>query len=115
MSATAVTDRDTVASKLGGFSDDDKAFLALMLENPKQDETFAEGLFAYLEQSAGQRFLNSLKLERCGEWLGNSCPARMQIRLMEIAKSSQHGAYLAFRQGLTRSGGLERAYPKSAL
>ncbi|MBB4007909.1 hypothetical protein [Allorhizobium taibaishanense] len=115
MSATAAIDRDTVAAKLNGASDDDKAFLALMFENPKQDELFSDGLFTYLEQAAAQRFLNSLKLERCGEWVGNSAPARLQIRLMEIAKSSQHAAYQAFRQGLARSGGLERAYPKSAL
>jgi hypothetical protein len=30
---------------------------------------------------------------------------------MEAAKSSQHPAYQAFRSGLSRSGGLERAYP----
>jgi hypothetical protein len=33
------------------------------------------------------------------------------VRLMETAKSAQHPAYLAFRDGLTRSGGLERAFP----
>jgi hypothetical protein len=35
------------------------------------------------------------------------------MRLMEQAKSSQHAAYLAFREGLVRSGGLERAFPKA--
>ena len=38
-----------------------------------------------------------------------------QIRLMEAAKSSQHPAYAAFRSGLSRSGGLERAYPPAVI
>jgi hypothetical protein len=29
-----------------------------------------------------------------------------------LAKSSQHAAYTAFREGLVRSRGLERAFPK---
>lgn len=115
MSTASFPDRETVAAKLSGLNDEDKSFLLLMFENPKQDESFAEGLFVHLESAAQSRFLNSLKLERCGEWLGNNAPARLQIRLMEISRSSQHAAYQAFRQGLVRSGGLERAYPKSAL
>jgi len=31
---------------------------------------------------------------------------------MEAAKSSQHAAYMAYREGLIKSGGLERAFPK---
>jgi len=34
---------------------------------------------------------------------------------MEAAKSSQHPAYMAFRTGLSRSGGLENAYPPAAI
>ncbi len=69
----------------------------------------------YLDQQAGARFLNSLKLEATGEWLGGHAPARLQIRLAEIAKASQHPAYLAFRKGLTASAGLEKAYPKAPI
>ena len=58
------------------------------------------------------RFLNSLKLEKLGEWLGNAAPARLQMRLMEAARSSQQASHQAFRTGLTRSGGLDQAYPK---
>ncbi|MCM2293731.1 hypothetical protein NAC44_15485 [Allorhizobium sp. BGMRC 0089] len=108
-------DRDTVSAKLSSLGEEDQSFLTLLLENPQQDEALAEGLYLYLETAAQAKFLNSLKLERAGEWLGNTAPARLQIRLMEIARSSQHAAYHAFRQGLVRSGGLERAYPKSAL
>lgn len=117
MSAAASTfpDRDTVAAKLSTFGEADLAFLMLLLENPRQDDSMLEGLHLYLDQASEAKFLNSLKLEKSGEWLGNHAPARLQIRLAEAAKSSQHPAYTAFRTGLTRSGGLERAYPKSAL
>jgi hypothetical protein len=115
MSSASFPDRETVAAKLSSMGDEDMSFLCLLFENPKQDECLAEGLFVYLEKAALSPFLNSLKLERCGEWLGNNAPARLQIRLMEISRSSQHATYQAFRQGLVRSGGMERAYPKSAL
>jgi hypothetical protein len=115
MSTANFPDRETVAAKLSALGEEDMAFLRLLLENPAQDECLTEGLFVYLENAAQSRFLNSLKLGRCGEWLGNNAPARLQIRLMEISRSSQHAAYQAFRDGLVRSGGLERAYPKSAL
>jgi hypothetical protein len=32
---------------------------------------------------------------------------------MEIARSSQHPAYSAFREGLSKSGGLDKAWPKA--
>lgn len=115
MNTANFPDRETVAAKLSSLNDEDKSFLQLLFENPKQDESFTEGLFLYLENAAQSRFLNSLKLERCGEWIGNHAPARLQIRLSEISRSSQHAAYQAFKQGVVRSGGLERAYPKSAL
>ncbi|MNW22614.1 hypothetical protein D3C71_2242100 [compost metagenome] len=54
-----------------------------------------------------------MKLEKLGHWLGSEAPARLQMRLMEAARASQHAAYQAFRTGLTKSGGLERAFPKA--
>jgi hypothetical protein len=37
----------------------------------------------------------------------------LQVRLMESARSSQHAVHSAFRDGLIKSGGLERAFPKA--
>lgn len=111
--STSFPDPQTVADKLAALQEADQSYLALILENPLQDERLLEGLTVYLDAASASRFLNSLKLGRCGEWLGNHAPARLQIRLMEAARSSQHPAYAAFRDGLTRSGGLERAFPKS--
>jgi hypothetical protein len=108
----AFPDRETIADKLSGFSEGDQAFVRLLMENAQQDENLLEGLALHLHRASEARFLNSLKLEKLGEWLGNTAPARLQIRLMETARSSQHAAYAAYRAGLTRSGGLERAYPK---
>lgn len=108
-------DRETVADKLKSLTQADQSFLLLLMENVQQDENLFEGLDLYLNRAAADRFLNSLKLEKAGEWLGNSLPARLQIRLSELSKSSQHPAYLAFRAGVRRSGGLERAYPKAKL
>lgn len=112
---TPFPDRETVADKFSTLNEADQSFLALLFENPQQDECLLEGLQLYLERATEARFLNSLKLERSGEWTGLNAPARLQIRLTEAARSSQHPAYVAFRTGLTRSGGLERAYPKAAV
>jgi hypothetical protein len=114
MTATAISfpDRETVAAKFSGFAETDKSFVALLMDNPLQDDALIDGLHRYLDIAAGASFLNSLKLEKLGEWLGKSAPDRLQIRLMEAAKSSQHPAHVAFRTGLVSSGGLERAYPK---
>jgi hypothetical protein len=109
----AFPDRDTVAGKLSALGDGDKAYLRLLMENAQQDENLLEGLTLSLDRASSAHFLNSLKLEKLGEWLGETAPARLQIRLMECARSSQHAAHAAFRAGLTRSGGLERAYPKA--
>jgi len=109
---TPFPDRDTVAEKLGGLSEADQSYVRLLMENVRQDDNLLEGLHRHLDNAAGARFLNTLKLEKLGEWIGNTAPARLQIRLAEAAKSSQHPAYLAFKAGLTRSGGLERAYPQ---
>ncbi|NTE86645.1 hypothetical protein [Agrobacterium rubi] len=108
-------DRDAVATKISGWSAEDQAWLTLLLENALQDENLLEGLRLFLDQQAQARFLNSLKLEKCGEWFGENAPARLQIRLHEVSKSSQHVAFTAFRTGLTKSGGLEKAYPKAPL
>jgi hypothetical protein len=112
MIAAPFPDRDAVADKLATFGEAEQAFIKLLMENPIQDENLMEGLLFWLNKSTEAPFLNALKLDRTGEWLGNSAPQRLQIRLMELAKSSQHGAYEAFRAGLVRSKGLERAFPK---
>ena len=109
----AFPDRDAVAGRLATLGEADQAYIRLLMENPQQDENLLEGLALHLDRAAAARFLNSLKLEKLGEWLGQTAPARLQIRLSEIARSSQHAAYAAFRTGVTRSGGLERAYPKA--
>lgn len=106
---------ETVSTRLTGFAETDTQWLTATLENPRHDDIMLDGLHLYLDTAANARFLNALKLEKTGEWLGNNAPGRLQIRLMEAARSSQHAAYQSFRQGLVRSGGLERAYPKSTL
>lgn len=111
--ASPFPDRDTVADKLKTLGEADRSYLQLLMENVQQDENLFQGLDLHLNRAAEDRFLNSLKLEKAGEWLGNTAPARMQMRLAEISRSSQHPAYLAFRAGLTRSGGLDRAFPKA--
>lgn len=109
----AFPDRDTVADRLARLDESDRAWLELLMENPPQDEAFLEGMHHALDRAATARFLNSLKLEKLGEWLGAAAPTRLQIRLTEIARSSQHPAYAALRAGLSRSGGLEKAYPSA--
>ena len=106
-------DRETVAEKLAALQATDQDYVKLLLETPAQDAILLEGLHLYLERAAEARFLNSLKLSRAGEWLGIHAPARLQIRLMEIARSSQHPAFAAFREGVMKSGGLDRAWPKA--
>lgn len=112
MNAAVFPDRGTIAEKLATHGEAEQSFLRLLLENPSQDEGLLAGLDLHLARAAESQFLNSLKLERLGEWLGNTAPARLQMRLMEAARSSQHPAHQAFRAGLTRSGGLEKAFPK---
>ncbi|OJF91935.1 hypothetical protein [Pararhizobium antarcticum] len=111
--AAAFPDRDAVASKLANLGETEQSYLRLLMENAAQDGNLLEGLYRYLDLASEARFLNSLKLETAGEWIGTHAPARLQIRLMEAARSSQHAAFAAFRTGLVRSGGLERAYPKA--
>lgn len=106
-------DRETVADKLAAMDGSDQAFLKLLFENPEQDEALLAGVQFFLDRQAEARFLNALKLERCGEWLGHNAPARLQMPLTEAARSGQHPAYVAFRDGLKKSGGLERAFRKS--
>lgn len=108
----AFADRDTIAARFAALSESDKPVIALAMENPLQDLSLIESLHWHLDQASKAKFLNSLKLEGLGEWLGNAAPSRLQIRLSEVAKSSQHPAYAAFKTGLTRSGGLDRAFPK---
>jgi hypothetical protein len=113
MTAAPFPDRETVADKFNGFGEADQAYLKLLMENPVQDENLLDGLGFWLHRTTESRFLNSLRLGQAGEWIGNQAPPRLQMRLMEIAKSSQHPAYLAFREGLLRSRGLEKAFPKA--
>ncbi|MDO6963306.1 hypothetical protein [Rhizobium alvei] len=113
MSSAPFPDREAVAEKFASFGEGEQSFLKLLMENPVQDENLLEGLVLWLNRAAEARFLNSLKLSTIGEWIGHAAPQRLQIRLMEAARSSQHAAYLAFREGLTKSGGLARAYPKA--
>jgi hypothetical protein len=108
---SSIGTHESVADALSGTSDENQSWLRLMMDQPQSDDILLEGLHLYLDRSAQAKFLNSLKLEKTGDWLGNQAPARLQIRLMEAAKSSQHPAYEAFRRGLVRSGGLQRAYP----
>ena len=112
MSTASFPDRETVANKMASFDDADRSYLALIMENAAQDESLIEGLLFWLNKQASAPFLNTLKLGQVGEWLGNAAPARLQIRLMETARSSQHAAFEAFREGLKKSGGLERAFPQ---
>ncbi len=105
--------RETIASKLANLDEANKALILGVLEKGEQDDLFLEGLYLYLDLQSKARFLNSLKLGQTGEWLGSVAPDRLQIRLIEAARSSQHSAYTAFREGLDRSGGLQRAFPQS--
>jgi hypothetical protein len=110
-SNAGLPDREAIADKLAALDDAAMEFLRTFLGNSKQDETLFGGIELYLHRAAAGRFLHTLKLEKTGEWLGNAAPARLQIRLMEIAKSSHHPAFQSFRSGVVRSGGLQRAYP----
>lgn len=114
-SISPIGSRESVAESLAGLSDEHQTWLKLLMDNPASDDLVLSGLHFYLDQTSEARFLNTLKLQKCGEWVGNAAPARLQIRLMEAARSSQHPAYQAFRDGLTTSGGLERAYPKAKI
>jgi hypothetical protein len=113
MTPAPFPDREAVAEKLASFTEADQSWLELLMENAVQDDNLLDGITLWLNRAAEARLLNSLKLDRSGEWLGNNAPARLQMRLMEIARSSQHPAFLAFREGLVRSRGLERAFPKA--
>ncbi|MCO6185782.1 hypothetical protein [Rhizobium sp. L1K21] len=107
--------RETIASKLTSLEEADKALIVAALEKGEQDDLFLEGLQLYLDQQSKARFLNSLKLSQTGEWLGSIAPNRLQVRIMEAARSSQHAAYAAFREGLSKSGGMDRAFPPSPI
>jgi hypothetical protein len=115
MTSAPFPDRETIAAKFSALGEQDKSYIALLLENPAQDDNVIEGLHRHLDEAARASFLHSLKLENLGRWIGDAAPPRLQIRLMEAAKSSKHPAYAAFRAGLNVSGGLVKAYPPAAL
>lgn len=106
---------DSVASQLAMTSDADRETLETMMQNATMDAFFLDGLSRHLDQAAAAPFINALKLEKLGLWVGSTASARLQVRLMEISKSSLHPAYAAFRAGLVRSGGLQKAYPPAAV
>lgn len=108
-------EREAVSARLATLGEAEKSWISAFLDKPQNDDTFLDGLHHYLDGASQARFLNALKLEKTGEWLGHTAPGRLQIRIMEAARSSQHPAYQALRSGLSRSGGLERAYPKASL
>lgn len=110
-----IGNRENVAAALAQLNAEQENWLRLMMENPASDDVLLDGVHLYLENASAARFLNSLKLQKCGEWVGDNAPGRVQIRLMEAAKSSQHPAYEAFREGLRKSGGVDRAYPKASV
>lgn len=114
-SISPIGSRETVADGLGSFSPESQAWLVLLMENATTDDVLLDGLHLYLHRASEAKFLNTLKLEKCGEWLGGNAPARLQIRLSEAARSSQHPAYAAFRGGFMASGGFERAFPKASI
>lgn len=103
----AFPDREAVAERIAALGESDRAWLRLLMENPQQDENLLQGLGLCLDRAAAARVLNTLKLERLGEWLAAEAPMRLRGRLMELARSSQHAAYAALRAGLARSGGLD--------
>lgn len=108
-------DREAVSTRLTAFGEAEAQWFQVLFTNPAMDDALLEGLHHYLDDAASARFLNSMKVGRTAEWLGTNAPGRLQVRLLEAARSSQHPAYISFREGLRRSGGLERAYPRSAL
>jgi hypothetical protein len=115
MTSAPFPDPATIAAKLSALGDQEQSYIKLLLENPKQDDMLIDGLHRHLDNASRAPFLNSLKLENLGKWIGDVAPPRLQIRLMEASKSSQHPAYIAFRKGLTASGGLEKAYPPAPI
>lgn len=76
----AFPDRETIADKLSALGETERSFLRLLMENSQQDENLIEGLSVHLDRAATARFLNSLKLESLGEWIGREAPARLQAR-----------------------------------
>lgn len=113
MSAPAAfPDRETTAAKLSVLGQADQAFVKLLMENPEQDENLFEGLYRHLDLAAEARLLNTLKLEKLGQWLGNEAPARLQMRLMEAARASQHPAYQAFKNGLANPAAWKELFQK---
>jgi hypothetical protein len=115
MTSAPFPDSETIAAKFSALGEQDKSYLGLIMENPAQDDSLIDGVHRYLDNASRAPFLNSLKLEAFGKWVGDAAPPRLQIRLMEASKSSQHPAYAAFRKGLTASGGLEKAYPQAKI
>ena len=110
-----IGNRENVAEAISSITPENESWLRLLMENPTLDDALLDGIHLFLDRAASARFLNTLKLQKIGEWLGNAAPARLQIRISEAAKSSQHPAFSAFREGYNRSGGFQRAYPAAKI
>ena len=88
----AFPDRETIADKLAALGEAEQGFLALLLQNPQQDENLLAGLDLCLHRAA----------------LPSHSPSFSSFSALRKRASAAHEA---FRAGLTRSGGLERAFP----
>ncbi|WP_337266669.1 hypothetical protein [Oryzifoliimicrobium ureilyticus] len=106
---------DVIAAQLSLGTDEDHASLQATMNDAKLDDALIEGLYRYLDQAAAAPFINVMKLDKLGLWIGQKAPGRLQIRLMEVAKSSLHPSFAAFRGGLSKSGGLQRAFPTAKI
>ena len=107
---TLLADREIVSQAFATLDETNQTALRVLMQTPEGDERLLDGLHHHLDLAAKARLLNSMKLEKLGTWLGENAPDRLQVRLMENARASQHPAYQAFRTGLVRTRALERAF-----
>ncbi|EJL58230.1 hypothetical protein PMI09_00447 [Rhizobium sp. CF122] len=78
MTPAPFPDRDTIASKFASFGEQEKAYIVLLMENSAQDENLIDGLHRHLDNAASASFLNTLKLDHVGKWIGEAAPVRLQ-------------------------------------
>ena len=98
----SIPDRDTVAEKFGSFSEADQSFLRLLMENPEQDERLMDGLYRHLDIASEAKFLNSLKLEKLGQWLGSHHGDRL-LSLTLCATAARIGSAELWNQRIEQS------------
>ncbi|OLP56599.1 hypothetical protein BJF92_10910 [Rhizobium rhizosphaerae] len=111
---TLPADRETVSKAFATLDETNQMALRVLMQTPEGDEHLLDGLYHHLDAATKAKLLNTMKLEKLGTWLGENAPGRLQVRLMETARASQHPVYQAFRTGLSRTRALERAYQKTA-